>query len=104
MLWAVAIAARVDGAEVTLVPTRVGKPTVFLELEAGNVKWLHPLDLAVSPPWTIRERDLPEFSRGGPAVVLPAVDEKTRALTIDLTNHGRRAISGVARIKVAGKT
>ncbi len=103
-LRAVAIAARVDGAEVTLVPTRVGKPTVFLELEAGNVKWLHPLDLAVSPPWTIRERYLPEFSRGGPAVVLPAVDEKTRALTIDLTNHGRRAISGVARIKVAGKT
>ena len=100
----ISIASRGDGAEVTFVPTRAGKPTLFLELEAGNVKWLHPLDLAISPPWTIRERYRPEFSRGGPAVISPLVDEKKNELALELVNHRSTPISGTARITVAGAT
>ena len=100
----VKITPREIGAEVSFIPARAGKPTVFLELQSGKLRWLHPLDLIVSPPWTLGERFRPEFASGGPAVVSPAVDEEKRELSIELTNNRPQPFSGTAHITAAGTT
>ena len=51
------------GATVSFVCRRPGKATIFLELQCGDVKWLHPLDLDVRQPWTIVERSIPPLTR-----------------------------------------
>ncbi len=84
----VTIVPRGDGAEVSIVAARTGKPTAFLELQSGNVTWLKPLDLTVSQPWSLDMRYLPEFTHGGPAVVSPAINEKTRELMLELSSSG----------------
>ena len=100
----VTIAPQGDGANVSFVAARAGKPTAFLELQSGKVAWLKPLDLTVSPPWSIRTRYLTEFIHGGPAVVSPAVNENTRELTLELSNARPQPIAGTAKITVNGTT
>jgi len=52
-----------DGeSTVSFIVNRPGKLTVFVELQCGEVKWLHPLDLDARQPWTIVERYRPPLS------------------------------------------
>ena len=94
---------RAEGHKATLVPGAEGKPTVFLELRAGNASWWHPLDLDVRQPWTIVEEYIPGLNKGGPAVASPAVDEKSKTLRIQIRNNNAAPVVGTAKITVAGK-
>ncbi|MBI4325212.1 MAG: hypothetical protein HY674_08100, partial [Chloroflexi bacterium] len=89
--------------EVTFVPVRPGKPTVFLELQAGNATWYEPLDLSVQPPWRIPERYLPGLHRGGPTLLSPHLDPTNRTLTVELANGTAADLAGQAQITIAGK-
>ena len=94
-----------DGdATVSFICNRPGKPTVFLELQCGEVKWLHPLDLDAREPWTIVERYRPPLNPGGPALLSPVIDVKQRAMKIELANGTLRGTGGQAKITVAGRT
>jgi hypothetical protein len=92
------------GSTVSFVCNRPGKLTVFLELQCGEVRWLHPLDLDVRQPWMIVERYRPPLSSGGPALLSPAIDVKQRTMTIELANGSDTELTGRARVAVAGRT
>ena len=89
---------------VSFVCTRPGKSTVFLELRCGEVKWFHPLDLKICQPWTIVERYRPPLGEDGPALLSPAMDIKQRTMKIELANGATMALTGRAKVTVAGHT
>jgi hypothetical protein len=91
-------------AEVSFVPLRPGKPTVFLELKAGQTRWLLPLDLDVRKPWSIQEQYVPQFQTGGPRLASPAIEDTSRILTFNIVNDGHETLAGQAQITVAGRT
>jgi len=90
-------------SSVCLVPTEPGKCTVFLELKAGDVTWLKPLDLDARPPWRIVQQYVPGLNPGGPALASPSVDDKAKTLTLEIENHTRAELAQSATITVAGK-
>ena len=89
-------------SEVSIVPGAVGKYTVFLELQAGDARWLHPLDLDIRQDWILVEQFISAFNEGGPSVATPKVDNKTKDLTLQIRNNSRSAIKDKAVITVAG--
>lgn len=89
--------------EVALRPRRTGRCTVFLELNAGQSSWWHPLDLAVHRPWSLVERSLALHQPNGPAVAMPRLDLATRTLELELRNHGSSSLTGVASITALGR-
>ena len=88
---------------VSFVPAAPGKFTVFLELKAGDVTWLKPLDLDARPPWRIVRRTVPGLNPGGPALTSPWVDDAAKTLTLEIENHTRAELARAATITVAGK-
>ena len=92
-----------DASSVWLAPAEPGKFTVFLELKAGNVTWLKPLDLDARPPWRIVRKYLPGLNPGGPTLASPSVDDKAKTLTLEIENHTRAKLAQAATITVAGK-
>ncbi len=94
---------RNDIFEVSFVPVQIGKATVFLELESGKARWLHPLDLEVQKPWKIVERYVTAFNEGGPAVTSPSINIKTKTLTVEIQNNTDTELVGPINIEVAGK-
>ena len=101
-----AIVVSEDGgaSQVCFVPKATGKFTVFLDLQSGNARWWHPLDLDVVEPWSVAERYIAPATPGGPAVVSPAVDIKQKCLTLEIRNNGNSELEGPCKITVAGKT
>jgi hypothetical protein len=85
--------------QVSFVPQRAGKPTVFLEVQAGQARWFAPLDLSIQPPWRIVEHYVP-----GPALLSPKLNPTNQTLTILLANGMATEINGRAHIKVAGES
>lgn len=91
------------GMKASFICPRPGRWTVFLELQRGAVKWLHPLDLDAQLPWSIVERCQPPLNPGGPAVISPALDVERKALQIELAGGSPHELSGLARFQVAGR-
>ena len=92
------------GATVSFVCSRPGKPTVFLELQQGEVKWLHPLDLDARQPWTIVERCRPPLNPGPPSFYRRRSTCSSGLLKIELANGMTKELAGGARVTVAGRT
>ena len=93
-----------DGSEAAIVAKMAGKGTVFLELQAGRSRWLHPLDLDVRERWHIVEKNLALHMAGGPSVASPAVDLETRVMRLEIANPTGAELSQVAAVTVAGST
>ena len=89
---------------VQFVPAEPGGFTVFLELKAGDVTWLKPLDLDAGEPWRIVRRHVPGLTTGGPALASPSVDVKSKTLTLEIANNTRGELAGAAKITVASKS
>ncbi|HEV2378975.1 MAG TPA: DUF4450 domain-containing protein [Terriglobia bacterium] len=99
-----AIRRRPDGAtDVTLIPVKSGRCTAFIEIECGQTRYLHPLDLEVLKPWSIVSSYVPAFRAGGPAVSSPRVDAEKRALLIEIQNNREKKLVGPATIRLAGR-
>jgi len=101
--------ARIDNGnpaanEVTFFPKQTGKFTVFLELLAGKASWWQPLDLDVRQPWAVMERFIPAATKGGPAMVSPAIDITQKILKLEIQNCGSAELAGPCKVTVAGKT
>ncbi len=91
-----------DGAaEVSFVPVRPGRCTVFLRLAVGNIAWLRPLDLTVVEPVRAITRYTPGLNRDGPAVASPHIDIDRRIASIQVENNTSNLLTGEARITVA---
>ena len=89
-------------SEVSIIPGTVGKYTVFLELQAGDARWLHPLDLDVRKSWILNEQFISAYNEGGPSVAIPKVDTKSKSLTLQIRNNTNSAIRDKAVVTVAG--
>ena len=99
------IAPAADGrSTVSFIGNRPARKTIFLELQSGEVKWLHPLDLDIREPWTIVERYQPPANPGGPALLSPIIDLKRQTMKIELANGAAAELKGLAKITVAGRT
>lgn len=94
---------RNDIFEASFVPVQTGKATVFLELESGKARWLHPMDLEVQKPWKIVERYVTAFNKNGPAVTSPNINIKTETLTVEIRNNTDAELVGPVNIEVAGR-
>jgi len=93
-----------NGNCATLVPARLGKPTVFLELQAGNAIWWEPLDLELAHPWKIVHVYRPGLhDDGNPTILSPVLDEKAKTLSLEIQNNMTKAIDDTAVVTVAGK-
>ncbi len=98
------IEQRADGtSRASFVPTQSGRATVFLEVQAGNTTYLHPLDLEVRQAWSVVTKSVANFTKGGPAVSSPKVEVNSKSLVVEVQNHSRVALAGPATIAVAGK-
>ena len=91
------------GSEAAFVTRVAGKWTVFLELEAGQSRWLHPLDLDARERWDIVEKNL-ALHAGGPSVASPAVDVEARVMRLEIANPTGAELSQEAAVTVAGCT
>lgn len=91
-------------SEVILAASRCGRPTVFLELQAGESTFLHPLDLEVHKRWSIVRKYVPGFSGNAPSVSSPRIDVQGRALELEAENHTADEWSSPFRVTVAGKS
>ncbi len=96
------IAHRAGTAEVVLTASKPGRLTVFLDVSAGKAHWLIPLDLTVSPSWDVVTRHA--VPARGPVVASPAIDVRSRRLTIEIANRADHALDDTATIGVAGRT
>ena len=86
--------------EVSFVPARPGRLTVFLRLTAKSTSWLHPLDLTIVEPMRIVTHFAPGMREGGPAVTSPRLDPEHRTLHLRVENNNDRTINGRAQIMV----
>ena len=93
-----------DVFEVSFLPIKVGRCTLFLELVSDQTRYLHPLDLEVSKAWSIARRYLPAFHQNGPAVSAPCLEPVSEKLLVEIQNHREKELSGPATITVAGQT
>lgn len=89
-------------SEVTFTAAKLGRCTVFLELQTGETLFLHPLDLEAFPPWSVVRSCVPAFHEGGPAVSSPRIDLEHKVLLLEIENHAEQELRGVADIALAG--
>jgi hypothetical protein len=93
-----------DGtSEATFTSAKLGRCTVFLELETGGTFFLHPLDLEACKPWTVVRSYVPAFHAGGPAVASPRIDLECKTLLLEIENHSKQELRGSAKITLAGR-
>lgn len=93
-----------DAFEVSFVSADVGRCTVFLDLQSGQTRYLHPLDLEMFRPWSISRRYVPAFQKDGPAVSSPRLDPANEAFLIEIRNHTEKALHSPAAITIARHT
>lgn len=91
-----------DPSDVTFTARVAGKWTVFLELQAGGSRWLHPLDLDVRERWQIVDKNIALHAAGGPAVASPSIDLGKRVMHLEIANHTEGDLREVAVVTVAG--
>lgn len=90
------------GIEISLVPARPGRFTVFLGIKCGKAEWFHPLDLNVVHQWDVARCYIPCFNDGGPAISSPAIDCTDKTLSVQVHNNGHSALSGHFKISLVG--
>jgi hypothetical protein len=89
--------------EASFIPVTLGMTTVFLEIAAGDISYLYPLDLDVKEQWSIIERYITAFNDGGPTVSSPKINMKNKSLMIEIKNNDDVELRDRAVINVAGK-
>ena len=89
--------------ETVLTSEKRGRWTVFLELEAGESRWLQPLDLDVRSPWELRREYISAYNPGGPSVSQPGIDTLNRVLKVGIVNNDAKSLQGPAEVTVAGQ-